>query len=90
MQSHSRPPVYRPVSHSFCILDLAGSIGEVTAMLGEIVGFLAKLAVWAFLAGLALGIYLGLRYAPESTAVGCAIFCSGFVRRRGRLPGDRP
>ena len=45
-------------------------------MLGEIVGFLAKLAVWAFLLGLALGLFLGLRYAPDSHVVGCAIVCS--------------
>jgi hypothetical protein len=46
-------------------------------MLGEIVGFLAKLTVWAFLVGLALGLFLGLRYAPDSHAVGCSVVCSG-------------
>ena len=34
-------------------------------MLESIVGFLAKVAFWAFLVGIGFGIYLGVRYWPE-------------------------
>jgi hypothetical protein len=34
-------------------------------MLESVVGFLAKVATWAFLVGVAAGIYLGVRYWPE-------------------------
>jgi hypothetical protein len=54
----------------------------VRAVLGEIVGFLTKLAVWAFLIGLAVGIYLTVRYWPEPDAVRC-VAASGLVAPLG-------
>jgi hypothetical protein len=45
-------------------------------MLESIVGFLAKVAFWAFVGGVALGIYLGVRYAPEQApAAGDDVVC---------------
>ena len=44
-------------------------------MLESIVGFLAKVAFWAFVVGIGLGIYLGVRYAPEAHAVGNDVSC---------------
>jgi hypothetical protein len=45
-------------------------------MLESIVGFLAKVAFWAFVGGVAFGIYLGVRFAPEQTpAVGDEVVC---------------
>ena len=48
-------------------------------MLESIVGFVAKVAFWAFVVGVGLGIYLGVRYAPEPPASGGDV-C---VRRSG-------
>jgi hypothetical protein len=47
-------------------------------VLGEITGFLTKLAVWAFLIGLAAGIYLTVRYWPEPDAARCVAASVGF------------
>jgi hypothetical protein len=47
-------------------------------VLGEMVGFLTKLAVWAFVIGLAVGICLTVRYWPEPDAVRC-VAASGLV-----------
>ena len=44
-------------------------------MLESIVGFLAKVAFWAFLVGIGLGIYLGVRYWPEQHAGGTESPC---------------
>jgi hypothetical protein len=44
-------------------------------MLESIVGFLAKVAFWAFLAGIGFGIYLGVRYSPEQHAAGAESSC---------------
>ena len=39
-------------------------------MLGEAVGFLAKVAMWAFVIGAAVGIYLGVHYGAQAHAAG--------------------
>ena len=44
-------------------------------MLESIVGFLAKVAFWAFLVGIGFGIYLGVRYWPEQDAGGAESSC---------------
>jgi hypothetical protein len=44
-------------------------------MLESIVGFLAKVAFWAFLVGIGCGIYLGIRYWPEQHAGGAESSC---------------
>lgn len=44
-------------------------------MLGSIVGYLAKVAFWAFLVGMGFGIYLGVRYWPEQHAGGAESSC---------------
>ncbi len=44
-------------------------------MLESIVGFLAKVAFWAFVIGMGFGIYLGVRYAPEPYASGGDVSC---------------
>jgi hypothetical protein len=44
-------------------------------VLESIVGFLAKIAFWAFLAGAVFGIYLGVRYWPEQHQGADAISC---------------
>jgi hypothetical protein len=44
-------------------------------MLESVVGFLAKIAMWAFLVGMVLGIYLGVRYWPEQHAAGAGSSC---------------
>ena len=47
---------------------------EVVEMLESVVGFLAKVAFWAFLVGVGCGIYLGVRYWPEQPA-GSGVSC---------------
>lgn len=44
-------------------------------MLESIVGFLAKVAFWAFLVGIGFGIYLGIRYWPEKHTGGTESSC---------------
>ena len=44
-------------------------------MLESIVGFLAKVAFWAFLIGMGFGIYLGVRYWPEQHVGGAESSC---------------
>lgn len=44
-------------------------------MLESVVGFLAKVAFWAFLIGVGCGIYLGVRYWPAQHAAGAESSC---------------
>jgi hypothetical protein len=48
---------------------------EVVEMLESVVGFLAKVAFWAFLVGIGCGIYLGVRYWPQPAAEGGGVSC---------------
>jgi hypothetical protein len=63
--------VYRHAYPAAATIFPAGSTGkEVVEMLESVVGFLAKVAFWAFLVGIGCGIYLGVRYWPEPHAGG--------------------
>jgi hypothetical protein len=53
-------------------------------MLESIVGFLAKVAFWAFVGGVAFGIYLGVRFAPEQVPAADGVVCVAPV------PGSPP
>ena len=54
-------------------------------MLESIVGFRAKVAFGAFVGGVAFGIYLGVRFAPEEVpAAGDDVVCVAAV------PGSPP
>lgn len=44
-------------------------------MLESVVGFLAKVAFWAFLVGVAFGIYLGVHYTQAAPAAGGDASC---------------
>ena len=44
-------------------------------MLESVVGFLAKVATWAFFIGMALGIYLAVKYAPQLHAADGGASC---------------
>ena len=48
-------------------------------MLESVVGFLAKVAFWAFLAGIAFGIYLAVKYAPQMHAMDSGAPCITFA-----------
>jgi hypothetical protein len=48
---------------------------EAVGMLESVVGFLLKVAFWAFLAGIAFGIYLAVKYAPQMHAMDSGAPC---------------
>jgi len=61
---------------------------EVVEMLESVVGFLAKVAFWAFLVGVGCGIYLGVRYWPDQQAAGVGSSC--VAPAPGATPGAAP